>query len=144
MSTHRHVARVAPEVLTGSRPANPPALAPEPLPVALRVYAETPETAADPEQSRRRRGNRRRCAPREDRYVLVLDTETTIDRAQRLTFGVARYYRTRRAGGKLVCVDEIIFYDDDLPQRDARRIRVAVALRQVSGARHRLEGQETI
>ena len=48
--------------------------------------------------------------------MLVLDTETTIDRAQRLTFGVARYYRTRRAGGKLVCVDEIMFHDDELPQ----------------------------
>lgn len=48
----------------------------------------------------------------------MLDTETTIDRAQRLTFGVARYYRTRRTGGKLICVDEIIFHDDELPQHD--------------------------
>jgi len=88
---------------------NPPPPAPEPLPVALRAYTE---------QDRRKRGKRRRRSQREDRYVLVLDTETTIDRAQRLTFGVARYYRTRRAGGKLVCVDEIIFHDDELPQRD--------------------------
>jgi hypothetical protein len=84
-------------------------LAPEPLPVALRAYTE---------QGGPKRSKRRGRAQREDRYVLVLDTETTIDRAQRLTFGVARYYRTRRAGGKLVCLDEIIFHDDELPQRD--------------------------
>jgi hypothetical protein len=38
-------------------------------------------------------------------------------------FGVARYYRTRRRGGKLVCVDEVIFHDDELPKRDPEGYR---------------------
>jgi hypothetical protein len=117
--------QINPEPCSGAREKNaqdPPASPPEPLPVALRAYTETPEPDADiSEQHHRKRGKRRRRAQREDRYVLVLDTETTIDHAQRLTFGVARYYRTRRAGGKLVCVDEIIFHDDELPQRDPDR-----------------------
>ena len=90
----------------------------ESLPVALRAFTEiTPDP--DAEKSARKRGKHRRGhAHRQDRYVLVLDTETTTDRAQWLSFGVYRYYRTRRAGGKLVCVDEGIFHDDELPERD--------------------------
>jgi hypothetical protein len=92
------------------------------LPVALRAYTEAPEP--DPEGKGRQRGNGHGRTQRQDRYVLVLDTETTVDRAQRLTFGVARYYRTRRTGGKLVCVDEMIFHDDELPKRDPGAYRL--------------------
>jgi hypothetical protein len=104
-------------------PARGLVLKPEPLPVALRVFTEAP-SESEARQPRKRRRSRGGHAQREDRYVLVIDTETTTDRAQRLTFGVARYYRTRRAGGKLVCVDEIIFHDDELPERDPDSYRL--------------------
>ncbi|MGI8559472.1 MAG: DNA polymerase, partial [Solirubrobacteraceae bacterium] len=91
---------------------------PDHLPVALRAFTETPEPDPDAEQNSRKPGTRGGRAQREDRYVLVLDTETTTCQAQRLTFGVYRYYRTRRTGGKLYCVDEGIFHSDELPGED--------------------------
>jgi hypothetical protein len=107
------------------KPETQPNPTPEPLPVALRAFTETPP---DPDAKNTRRKPRnpggRGRAQREDRYVLVIDTETTTCRAQRLTFGVYRYYRTRRAGGKLVCVDEGTFHDDELPERDAGGYRL--------------------
>jgi hypothetical protein len=53
--------------------------------------------------------------------VIVFDTETTVDRAQRLLFGSDRFYGARpiAAGGmELVCVDEGI-----LPRRRAAPAR---------------------
>jgi hypothetical protein len=49
--------------------------------------------------------------------VLAFDTETTVDRAQRLTFGWYRYARWQR-NGTLATVAEGILYADDLPERD--------------------------
>jgi hypothetical protein len=96
--------------------------APDRRPTALRAWTETePEEEQPSSGKRKRRGGR---AQREDHYVLVLDTETTTDRAQRLSFGSYRYYRTRRAGGKPICVDEGIFHSDELPQRDPDGYRI--------------------
>jgi hypothetical protein len=64
----------------------------------------------------------RKGAPTEDTRagwpttVLVLDAETTVDAAQRLTFGSYRYFRWDST--TLRCVSEGLFYDDDLPTRD--------------------------
>ena len=88
---------------------------PEPLPVAVRVFSETPQ---DPDPKRQRKQRRRGRQQREDFRILVIDTETTTCRAQDLLFGVARYCRTRHAGGKPLCVREMIFHADDLPERD--------------------------
>ena len=55
--------------------------------------------------------------------VLVLDTETTIDQAQRLTFGS---YRVHDRDG--VLRQEGIFYDDELAQE-----KVAILLRYREG-----------
>ncbi len=89
------------------------------LPVALRAWTEIPP---DPEQpGKRRRKNSADRPEREDEHVLVIDTETTIDRSQRLNFGIYRYYRTRRhrsGAVTLIPVDEGIFHEDDLPARD--------------------------
>jgi hypothetical protein len=49
--------------------------------------------------------------------VLVFDTETTIDEVQALTFGSWRYYRPD-GRGVLECLDEGLFYADDLPDSD--------------------------
>lgn len=45
-------------------------------------------------------------------FVLILDTETTVDASQRLVFGSYRYCRWD--SGILVCVEEGLFYADDL------------------------------
>jgi hypothetical protein len=57
-----------------------------------------------------------------------LDTETTTDPSQRLTFGVWRYYVDRPDGlpGR-ICVEEGIFYADDLPERDPNGLKVLEA-----------------
>jgi hypothetical protein len=53
--------------------------------------------------------------------VLFIDTETTTDRAQHLNFGFYRYCRVRYLEGAVVleCVEEGLFYVDDLPEREA-------------------------
>lgn len=55
-------------------------------------------------------------AARVPRHLLVFDTETTVDPSQRLLFGSWRYFRTDLVtdGPKLICVQEGIFYPDDL------------------------------
>jgi hypothetical protein len=52
----------------------------------------------------------------EPSYVLVFDTETTIDHRQALTFGSWRYHRVHEAG--IHCVDEGLFHADDLKETD--------------------------
>lgn len=47
------------------------------------------------------------------KYVLIFDTETTVDASQRLLFGSYRYCRWE--SGILVCVEEGLLYADDLP-----------------------------
>jgi DNA-binding XRE family transcriptional regulator len=50
-------------------------------------------------------------------HVLVFDTETTTNELQRMTFGSYRHYQWRTDDGPL-CVEEGIFYEDDLPFTD--------------------------
>jgi hypothetical protein len=82
-----------------------------PVPVELPVAVRAHTTREQP-----RKGTPR---PREapSGAVLVFDTETTIDEVQALTFGSWRYYRPD-GRGVLECVDEGLFYADDLPNRD--------------------------
>ena len=49
--------------------------------------------------------------------MLVFDTETRTDTAQALTFGGYRYYEDGR------CLEEGIFYADDLPRADRRSLK---------------------
>jgi hypothetical protein len=82
--------------------------APEPFKIALRAYTEAPAPTHG-------RGSRRRAERLGDpRGVLVFDTETTSDPAQRLLFGACRYHRWIRR--RLVCVEEVIFHADELPE----------------------------
>ncbi len=52
--------------------------------------------------------------------LLVIDTETTTDQTQRLNFGAWRYCRVSEVDGEvaLTCMQEGLFYADDLPERD--------------------------
>ncbi len=90
------------------------------LPVAIRAFAA-------PGKLRKKRTTKiedledHECeVDLEDRWgdsVLVFDTETTTDETQRLLFGSYRYHRWN-SHGLLECVEEGIFYGDDLPERD--------------------------
>src|SRR5258707_5235632 len=50
------------------------------------------------------------------KYCLVFDTETTIDPKQKLTFGC--YRRGQLDGDGYRCIEEGLFYADDLGQSD--------------------------
>jgi hypothetical protein len=93
------------------------------LMTALRVWTVT--------QHRPDREPRIQSADRPD-YLLVLDTETTIDAAQALTFGSYRYYRVTWTGHRpqVACAEEGLFHADDLETWDLeglRRLREYIA-----------------
>jgi hypothetical protein len=54
----------------------------------------------------------RRWSPKWPRHCLIFDTETTLDPAQKLTFGAFR--RCKLVGSRYVCVAEGIFHRDDV------------------------------
>ena len=96
------VRRLRAEAEAETRPEADEVAAIEPLPLAVRVY---PAPAAS------RRAPDRRVWPRPD-LVLVFDTETRTDASQRLTFGSYRCFIRGR------CMEEGLFYADDLPDAD--------------------------
>ena len=52
-------------------------------------------------------------------YAIVIDTETTVDATQRLLLGSYRFLDLRGEDRPVgCCLDEGLFYDDDLPERD--------------------------
>lgn len=60
----------------------------------------------------------RRWSPKWPEQCLIFDTETTLDPAQKLNFGVFR--RCKLVEHKYLCVAEGIFYTDDLPATQLR------------------------
>src|SRR4051794_24659017 len=97
---------------------------PDSLPIAVRAYAPPP-----PRQPRRAAKGTTQTPPRRPirvdysrhpQTLLVIDTETTVDAAQALLFGSYRYYRVHWVNDRpdLTCVEEGLFYDDGLPERD--------------------------
>ena len=65
--------------------------------------------------------NKRRRRPALAKWpkdVLVIDTETTVDTAQKLTFGVYRRCKLGQAGYQ--CVEEGLFYDDGLDMKQQK------------------------
>lgn len=86
------------------------------LPVALRAYAIPPDAADSTET----KAEAKRTYPRRPSGMLVLDTETTTDPAQRLTFGSARYFVSHHRGSvEWTLTDEWLFYADDLAVSDS-------------------------
>ncbi len=100
---------------------------PDPLLVALRAWAvpegapvrcqRTPPRGARPGENDGDGGSTTPARGRWRRSVLILDTETTTDPAQRLTYGCYRYGRWRD-DGTLAILQEGLFYADDLPETD--------------------------
>jgi hypothetical protein len=88
-------------------------MTPDPLKLAIRVY---PEPRSDePERKRQKLRHWRRPY-----QMLVFDTETRTDTAQALTFGSYRYYEHGR------CLEEGLFYGDDLPRVDRTKLETYV------------------
>jgi hypothetical protein len=78
---------------------------PTPLTLALRVYPEPADSERDPVLPKPWK-----CP----KATLVFDTETRTDATQHLTFGSYRFFVTGR------CLEEGLFYADDLPEEDRR------------------------
>jgi hypothetical protein len=84
-------------------------------PIALRAF-----TVRDSKHARR--GARRAPQSWPD-AVLLFDTETSIDPSQRLLFGSYRYCRWNSAS-ELTCVQEGVFYADELPSEDSNGFEI--------------------
>ena len=84
-------------------------------PIALRAF-----TVRDSKHTRR---SARRTPQAWPSAVLVFDTETSIDPSQRLRFGSYRYCRWNPSG-QLVCVQEGLFYADELRDEDSHGFEV--------------------
>jgi hypothetical protein len=92
---------------------------PDTLDIALRVYTTRLRAGAEGGDEPPSRKVRRRRQRRMPHRALVFDCETRTDAAQALIFGSWRYFVERhdRMPG-YTCVEEGIFYADDLPEAD--------------------------
>src|SRR5438477_8419203 len=72
------------------------------VPLAVRAYPQSPKPPTKPDRRTWRRSP----------LMLVFDTETRTDATQRLTFGSYRFISDGR------CLEEELFYADDLPPKD--------------------------
>jgi DNA polymerase III epsilon subunit-like protein len=91
------------------------------LAIALRVYPEGADPDPRPPKSWRRPG-----------AMLVFDTETRVDAAQRLMFGCFRFIDDDE------CLSESLFYGSDLPKKDYKTLERYVFKHQESARRLRL------
>src|SRR5947209_7518936 len=72
------------------------------------------------EKSREKRGFSRKS--HDLRYVLLLDTETTIDTKQSLNFGAYQFCEAG-TGERFTCLEEGLFYADDLAPASVEVLR---------------------
>ena len=82
-------------------------------------------TWVEPVESGNRTPRAKPVGPRVPGYAIVIDTETTVDATQRLLFGSYRFLDLcsgERPVGS--CLDEGLFYGDDLPDRDPEAFAV--------------------
>jgi hypothetical protein len=86
------------------------------LPVAVRAFARPLHARRKPRPASPRPRRRNAEVARRPSAVLVVDCETTVDAVQALRFGAHRYCRVdwTEAGPNLVCVEEGLFYADEL------------------------------
>jgi hypothetical protein len=86
-------------------------MTPDPLKLAIRVYPEPP---SDDRKRKKLRFWRR------PHQMFVFDAECKIDTAQALTFGSYRYFEHN------VCLEEGLFFGDDLPRADRAKLEAYV------------------
>src|SRR4051812_25865779 len=70
-------------------------------------------------QQRQKPRRFKRHGPKWPKYVIVIDSETTRDTIQALTFGSARFCRWDPNIKAYVCIEEIYFYADELPEANS-------------------------
>lgn len=112
-------------------------MTPTSVPIALRAFAVPIE---DKSPRRRTRHELTAIEPFAWPPVLVLDTETTTDATQELLFGSYGLY-TWQPTGQLACVEEGLFYADDLAQRDPAAFAVLKRYRRTHRASVAAGGQ---
>ncbi len=93
-----------------------------PLKLAIRVY---------PEPQREQRDRKKLRHWRRPSRMLVFDPETRTDTAQALTFGSYRYFEDR------ICLEEGLFFGDDLPRADRAKLEAYVATHAAATDRRR-------
>jgi len=104
----------------------PPKGAPDPVFVGLRAFMAPAAPLDPPRRAPKAKGTRAEGWPD---FVLLIDTETTVDAIQRLRFGSYRLCRWAvggEHGPRLECIEEGLFHDDDLPPRELRVLRAYV------------------
>jgi hypothetical protein len=99
------------------------------LPVAVRAFTERANASEAPEDPETEADTKTTTVrpPVLPQAILVLDCETTVDETQRLNFGAWRFVRANWQGDGepvLSCVEEGLFYADDLPERYPRGYRI--------------------
>jgi DNA polymerase family B len=94
------------------------------VPIGIRVYPDPPD------RERRPRSDKRWQRPT---AMLVFDTETRIDASQRLMFGSYRFIETG------VCLEEGLFYADDLPSKDQKILERFVANHKAEATNDKLQ-----
>lgn len=103
------------------------------LPIAVRAHTERVRPPRSTAAGRRRPRPRPSAIVDECVDFLVLDTETRTDFTQALTFGAWRHYRKTK--DEFICVEEGLFYGDDLPETDPD----GMALLRTYAASHRAQ-----
>ena len=96
--------------------------APEPVITGIRAYMVPKAVKSGQEPKGRLRTTPEGFPP----FVLLFDTETTVDPSQRLRFGSYRYCQwneTAQGQWSLECLEEGLFYGDDLPKRAPKDFR---------------------
>jgi hypothetical protein len=96
-------------------------MTPDYLPIAVRAWVERDGLIVPRDLNRRKQRPARQS--RWPQAALVIDCETTTDAAQQLNFGSYRYYRVSKHGRR-TCMEEGLFYADNLPERDPRGFAV--------------------
>ncbi len=97
-------------------------MTPDPLKLAIRVYPEPPSDDREREKLRHWRRPHR---------MFVFDTECKTDTAQALTFGSYRYFENN------VCLEEGLFFGDDLPRADRAKLEAYVKMHAAGTDRRR-------
>lgn len=96
------------------------------LPIAVRAYtARSQQDEQDEDQASLLREWRGRSGTWPE-YALIIDTETTVDASQRLTFGSYRYLRLALTGDRAsaTCVEEGLFRADGLSTSDPKGLAI--------------------
>src|SRR5437879_2838036 len=99
-------------------------------PIFLRAHTEIAKLptgrgtkTAKPELDQKAEDPTKRARPSKwPEYVLAFDCETTTDSCQALTFGTYQFCRT--LGDQYECIEEGIFYADEVPEADPQGLEV--------------------